>query len=105
MENSEPMKPNCYECQYRGDIPGDAHSRCCHPEVKADSNPFGAMVEVLMGKHSEAARKLGIKGDFMGIRRGWFVWPANFDPTWLVECNGFTPIAKPKDKIPLDTPA
>ena len=24
---------NCYECRYRGIIPGDAHSRCQHPEV------------------------------------------------------------------------
>lgn len=34
--------------------------------------------------------KLGIKGHPQGVRRGWFMWPVNFDPTWLIECNGFS---------------
>ncbi len=84
-------KPNCYKCQYRGTIPGDAHSKCGHPKVKQDSNMFGAMVEMLQGKNMEAAKELGITGHEQGIRRGWFMWPANFDPTWLISCNGFEP--------------
>lgn len=83
-------KPNCYKCKWRGTIPGDAHSQCRHPEVKVDSNPFSAMVDVMAGKTQDAAKALGISGDARGIRRGWFVWPANFDPVWLVACNGFT---------------
>jgi len=75
---------NCYKCEYRGMIPGDAHSCCNHPEVKQ----FGALVEMLQG---EAAKKLNIKGHPQGIRSGWFMWPANFDPTWLMNCNGFKP--------------
>ena len=82
-------KPNCYKCEYRGMIAGDAHSRCNHPEVKQDDNEFGALVEMLQGKNNEAIKKLGIKGHSQGIRSGWFMWPANFDPTWLLECNGF----------------
>lgn len=65
-------KPNCYKCQYRGTIPGDCHSRCNHPSVGQDIN------------------NLAVKGDAHGIRSGWFMWPANFDPTWLLTCNGFT---------------
>ena len=82
-------KPNCYKCIYRGTIPGDAHSRCKHPKVKVDDNPFGAIVDVFSGKTKEAVKELGIKGNPHGIRSGWFIWPANFDPTWLVACNGF----------------
>jgi len=82
-------KPECYECQYRGTIPGDAHSRCDHPLVKQDSNSFGALVDMMRGNNVEAAKKLGIKGNELGIRRGWFMWPANFDPVWLEECTGF----------------
>lgn len=82
-------KPDCYKCEYRGKIPGDAHSRCNHPEVKQNDNEFGALVEMLQGKNNKAIKKLGIKGHPMGIRRGWFMWPANFDPNWLLECNGF----------------
>jgi len=63
MEN----KPNCRKCEYRGTIPGDSHSECKHPEVA----------------------KLVIKGNPTGIRRGWFIWPFNYDPVWLDECNGF----------------
>ena len=89
-------KPNCYECEFRGTIPGDAHSRCNHPKVKQDSNMLGALVDMLGGKNTEAAKELGIKENPQGIRRGWFMWPTNFDPTWLQSCSGF------KSKEPSD---
>lgn len=83
------MKANCYDCKYRGEVPGDAHSCCRHPFVKQDNNPFGAIVDLLMGKNDEAAKKLNIAGHAHGIRHGWFLWPANFDPVWLENCDGF----------------
>ena len=85
-------KPNCYECKYRGtfiNIAGDAHTICHHPSVKQDSDPFGAMVDMLSGKNTKAAEVLNIKGNPQGIRGGWFMWPANFDPVWLENCDGF----------------
>jgi len=60
-------KPDCYKCSHRGEVSGDAHSCCNHPDWP----------------------KLKIMGNPMGIRRGWFFWPTNFDPTWLDSCNGF----------------
>ena len=83
------QKANCYDCIFRGEIPGDAHSRCCHPLIKQDSNPFGALVDMLAGKNLEAGRQLNIRGSEHGIRSGWFMWPANFDPCWLENCDGF----------------
>ena len=56
--------PDCYECKHRGTIPGDAHSRCNNPEAK-------------------------VKGHPGGIKDGWFYHPVNFDPVWLLECDGF----------------
>jgi len=89
-------EPKCYECKYRGSIPGDAHSCCNHPAIgEKDSNEFGALVEMLGGKFQEAKKKLEIQGHPQGIRSGWFMWPANFDPTWLLNCNGF----EQKEKI------
>ena len=44
---------------------------------------------MMQGKNLEAMIKLEIVGDPIGIRGGWFMWPANFDPTWLQNCNGF----------------
>lgn len=57
----------CYKCRYRGTLPGNRHSRCTHPN-KND-------IEVI--------------GDKYGKSQGWFMWPFNFDPTWLVSCSGF----------------
>lgn len=83
------MKPNCYECQYRGDLAGDAHSCCNHPDIKKDSNMFGAIIEALQGNFIEAIHKLNIRANAHGIKNGWFIWPANFDPVWLENCDGF----------------
>ena len=91
-----PDKPNCYKCRHRRTIPGDAHSRCAHPAIEgADENPFGAMVQAMNGKFAEAGRQLGITGHALGVARGWFLWPAEFDPTWLLTCNGFEAKDKP----------
>lgn len=84
------MGAKCYDCKYQGRVPGSAHSSCKHPDLDADSNVFGALVEMLSGKFNEVAKKLNIKGNPMGMRNGWFSWPADFDPTWLVNCDGFS---------------
>lgn len=57
-------KPNCYKCEHRGTIPGDAHSCCTN-------------------------LKALVIGNNHGIANGWFIWPFNFDPTWLVSCTGY----------------
>ena len=59
-------KPKCYDCEYIAPIPGDEHIKCncSKPDLK-------------------------IKGDVIGIESGWFDWPYNFDPVWLIQCNGF----------------
>jgi len=56
--------PNCYKCQYRGEIVGDAHSRCTNKKAKVEADGYG-------------------------IKSGWFFWPFNFDPVWLISCDGF----------------
>jgi hypothetical protein len=66
-------KPNCYKCVHRLGIPGDAHSRCNNHKAKVEGNP-------------------------RGITNGWFMWPLNFDPTWLISCDGFSD--NPEDKKP-----
>jgi hypothetical protein len=32
-ESEMDKKPNCYECIYRGRIPGSVHSSCQHPKI------------------------------------------------------------------------
>ena len=56
--------PNCYMCRHRYDLSGDAHSGC-----------------VMLGAR--------VRGYQHGIDNGWFLWPLNFDPAWLTECDRF----------------
>lgn len=63
------MKPNCYGCAHRRQVPGDAHSAC-------------------------ANRQANVVGKPRGLRMGWFVWPWSFDPVWLESCDGYEPKQK-----------
>jgi hypothetical protein len=79
------MKADCYKCRYRADLPGDAHSRCLYPGTKTGMFDFFAPENLVLG------RKLDIQADSYGVKMGWFLWPVNFDPVWLRNCNGFEP--------------
>ena len=63
----------CYDCVHRLEIPGNAHSRCNNVIAK-------------------------VKGHEQGIMNGWFMWPINYDPVWLLECDGYSD--NPNDKKP-----
>jgi len=81
---------NCYQCRWRGTIPGDRHSRCLHPAIGLSSHDLiENHIAFFAGETAEAADKLGITGNPHGIAQGWFMWPINFDPVWLKSCNGF----------------
>ncbi|OFZ57721.1 MAG: hypothetical protein A2381_19370 [Bdellovibrionales bacterium RIFOXYB1_FULL_37_110] len=77
-------KPNCYKCKYRGSLPGDTHSICKHPSL--GNEQIEIFLNMIIGKQ---ANTLNIRGDTHGIEKGWFMWPANFDPIWLNNCDGF----------------
>lgn len=74
---------NCYQCKYRRNVPGDAHSCCRYPGNDIDL--FGLFSK----KNADNAAKLNIRADPYGVRSGWFYWPMNFDPVWLSNCDGF----------------
>ena len=78
-------KPNCYECIYRRNIPGDAHSSCEHPSINENGGVVVAFILALT-----CGGLLSITFDDYGIKNGWAEWPINFDPTWLKNCDGFT---------------
>jgi hypothetical protein len=89
--NTEPTKPNCYDCAYRRQLAGDAHSACGHPDACGNQDPFTLFMQTAGGLLGDggARKKLGVTGDPHGIVNGWFLWPSNFDPVWLRSCNGF----------------
>ena len=84
--------PNCYKCRFRGNVPRDTHS-CCNHTVNGSS----FMEKVLFMKLS--ARKLNIQANPHGVKKGWFFWPLNFDPAWLVNCDGFEAIKEKEDEL------
>lgn len=66
-------KPNCYTCVHRLNVAGSAHSRCNNHQAVVEANPHG-------------------------VKNGWFMWPLNFDPAWMVSCDGYS--NDPGDKKP-----
>ena len=66
-------KPDCYNCIHRLTIPGNSHSRCNNVNAKVEGHEYG-------------------------IKSGWFMWPLNYDPVWLISCDGFS--NDPNDKKP-----
>ena len=87
------LKVNCYKCIHKGTVPGSAHLCCKHPEVEQGKNPLAEIASILGGgtirSENGPGEKLGIKMDAHGVARGWCNWPYDFDPVWLIQCQGF----------------
>lgn len=87
-------KPDCYQCKYRRDLPGDCHSSCAHPAFESiHDDPLAALFGMLAKRGAPQNRVVSdacqVVGNAHGIRRGWFAHPFNFDPVWLESCTGF----------------
>jgi len=72
------MKPDCYKCKHRRNILGDCHSACEHPKS------FQMLVAAMAGIDT-----LPVTCNEHGFKNGWFYWPMNFDPVWLLSCDLF----------------
>ncbi len=89
---------SCYDCKYRGTIPGSCHSRCNLIQEAANSAgepEQGPRLEMLIALGSatlgnaDTGEEL-IKLDPHGVANGWAAWPVDFDPVWVNECPFFT---------------
>jgi hypothetical protein len=85
-------KPNCYNCKYRGEVPGSAHSCCTVLRKEGDENNAETMmVEIGLATRkialvNESDQKPLVKLNEHGVKSGWADWPLNFDPVWVDEC-------------------
>jgi len=86
---------DCWSCKHRRAIPGSCHIRCAHPLVPAPE-PITQVLATLASarrvpfmQDCDALDTLNIQGSPHGIRNGWFNWPLDFDPTWLLNCDGY----------------
>ena len=88
-------KPDCYECEHIGTVPGSAHASCRHPAFNdVNDDPIGGLFATMASVRrlppmQAQVEGITVKGNPHGIRSGWFNHPYNFDPVWLEECNGF----------------
>jgi len=76
-------KVDCYKCEYRGNVPGDAHSCCNYPGTNT------GILSFFDNNNFKISNKLNIRANAHGVNCGWFMWPVNFDPIWLENCDGF----------------
>lgn len=80
--------PNCYDCAFRRDVPGSAHSRCAVLAEMPKGHELNAML-VFMGNGRYGDGVVSVEGHPHGIRSGWCMWPNDFDPVWIRSCNSF----------------
>lgn len=84
----------CYKCKYAKPIPGDCHIRCDHYLLHNASNKNIVYLSLStlsprdISNIKTTAKKLKIKIDIYGFSRGLAMWPFNFDPKWILNCNG-----------------
>jgi len=103
---TEDMRNACYTCEHRRNTAGSAHSRCVHPLTKSlPKDPLTEVFAILasVGRveaptAAQAQDQLNVTGAPNGIKKGWFNWPFNFDPTWLKTCDGYTSNKVDKDE-------
>lgn len=87
-------KPNCYDCKFIKPIPGHCHKSCDHPCYQAVmDDPISGLLTHLAPRVGPIALDgegmIKVVGHPTGIKNGWFSHPFNFDPTWLISCDGF----------------
>lgn len=82
---------DCYKCQFRHGVPGSAHSSC-HGLRAMAKDPDDSGMALLETMVATGATMLHIEGkslvkiDPHGRAKGWAMWPLDFDPIWISEC-------------------
>lgn len=65
MADDRNMRNECWTCEHKRDVPGNAHFRCSNPDKEMTGNEHG-------------------------IKNGWFIYPMLFDPVWKTKlCSNF----------------
>lgn len=68
-EQAKPKK-TCHQCIHRRSVPGDSHSMCSFSW--------------------EQSKHFPPEGNPHGIKKGWWMFPFNYDPIWMMgECKEF----------------
>lgn len=89
--NGQPTKPDCYQCRWMTDLPGDNHKCCMHPDAAPTIKGKRFNHYDYMQARSTAWQALAIEGNDGFEVAARFLWPVDFDPVWLKACKGFEP--------------
>ena len=95
MEKRTEKKVDCSTCKWKRNNPGTRHIRCNHPSLnEISTDPALSLMGILASVGRVApfmfnSKELNIKANPVGVKRGWFNFPFNFDPTWLENCDGY----------------
>ena len=92
---------NCYNCKFRGTVPGSAHSSCKVVRTLLGDAPEAKVLELemflLLGKAKLTdGDEDAVKLNPHGVKNGWASWPFDFDPVWVEECKLF--LSKEEEK-------
>lgn len=82
----------CYNCKFRGNLPGSAHSRCNVISSSGDDKSDTLEMLIVSGLYSITNKNTGepiVKLNNYGVKNGWADWPINFDPVWVESCEFF----------------
>lgn len=104
MENNK----NCYNCVFRGNLAGSAHS-CCNvikniveePEKAKSVELLIAARSFMLGFQDRTTKETTplVKLNDHGVRNGWATWPLDFDPIWVEDCVCFREKEEEKEKV------
>lgn len=95
------MTHNCWNCKYKGEVPGSAHICCNHPVVEIDQLKMIMLLQLAKGIYYENPTHIKLTNkdtekehNFIeiseqGFKGGWASYPINFDPTWIEKCMGY----------------
>jgi len=101
------MEAICNNCRHRGTVPNSVHSSCHHPiaiEIIGSHTDLYDMIKFVMVENGRlgytGSLELKLKGEYeeYAISNGYFIFPSyfiffifpiNFDPGWIENCNGF----------------
>lgn len=84
---------DCYNCKFRGNVSGSAHSCCNVIRGTVSDKEKGLELELLLASHQVEMTRGGepiVKLNKHGIANGWANWPLDFDPTWVESCEFHT---------------
>jgi|GEM_PF-3364531 len=78
-------KPDCMSCKHRMTLPGETHSMC-----KLGATDKATIEAIVRFGTAMIYNPLDAYGVSSAIAKGWFDWPFNYDPLWLIRCFGYT---------------